>query len=112
MDYERQLEEFYSKLNYNPLSTNAMALYQAILYIAHIAKRIDELSIANTRLMSICRLTIKELQSARNELIIKEYMKYKKGRNQNEAPKYSVTILYEVLKSKKDSHKGRRRGKQ
>lgn len=94
MDYEKQLEAFYSNLNYNPISTNAMAIYQYVLFIAHIAKRNDQLSIANTRLMSICNLTLKQVQAARNELILKKYFDYKKGKNQNEAPKYSIPILY------------------
>lgn len=96
MDYIKQLEAFYSKLNYNPLSSNAMTVFQAILYIAYQAKRTDELSIANTRLMSMCNLTLKQFQTARNELITKIYIAYKKGRNQNEAPKYCVIRLYEL----------------
>lgn len=94
MDYVRQLREFYSNLNFNKLSTKAMALYQAILNIADGANWIKELSIANITLMSICNLSIKELQNARNELITKKYIAYKKGRNQNDAPKYSISILY------------------
>lgn len=94
MDYVKQLREFYSNLNFNKLTTKAMVLYQAILNIADGANWIKELSIANITLMSICNLSIKELQNARNELITKKYITYKKGRNQNEAPKYVIPILY------------------
>lgn len=95
INLEKQLDAFYSSLNYNQLSTNAISVYNVILYIAIKAKSIDRLSIANTTLISICNLTIKELQNARNELIIKKYLNYEKGRNQNNAPKYSISILYQ-----------------
>lgn len=94
MDYIKQLEAFYSSLNYNSISTNAHAVYSTVLHIAHLANRYDELSIANTRLSSICDLTIKELQSARNELITKKFFNYQKGSNKNKAPKYSIIKLY------------------
>ncbi len=95
MDYIKQLEAFYSTLNYNSISTNALAVYSAVLHIAYLANRYDELSIANTRLLSICNLTTKQLQAARNELITKNYFAYKKGSNQNIAPKYTIIKLYE-----------------
>ena len=101
MDYIRQLRGFYSNLNFNKLSTKAMVLYQAILNIADGANWIKELSIANITIMSICNLSIKELQNARNELITKNYIAYKKGRNQNEAPKYYIPTLYKESQEKK-----------
>lgn len=106
MDYIKQLEAFYSKLNYNTLTSNAMNLCQAIFFVANQAKRTDELSIANSRLASMCNLTPKQFQSARNELIVKKYIDYKKGRNQNVAPKYCVTILYNDGTSKKGNAEG------
>jgi len=106
VDYIKQLEAFYSTLNYNTLTSNAMNLYQAILFIAYQARRTDELSIANTRLMSICNLTPKQFQSARNELITKKYIDYKRGRNQNIAPKYCITILYNDGMSEKGNAEG------
>lgn len=106
MDYIKQLEAFYSKLNYNTLTSNAMNLYQVILFIANQAKRTDELSIANTRLMSICNLTLKQFQSARNELITKKYIDYKKGGNQNIAPKYCILILTRNDESEKGNAEG------
>lgn len=94
MDYVKQLEAFYSSLNYNSISTNALAVYSTVLHIAHLANRYDELSIANTRLLDICNLTLKEFQTARNELITKKYIDYQKGSNKNNAPKYSIIKLY------------------
>ena len=85
MDYVRQLEEFYSSLDYNNLSTNAIAVYSVLLHIASKTKFLKEFNVANTTLISKCSLTIKQLQNARNELITKKYIAYKKGRNQNDA---------------------------
>lgn len=110
MDYEKQLEAFYSNLNYNPISANAMTVYQAILFIAHTANKIEQLSIANTRLMSICNLTLKQFQAARNEILTKKYIDYKKGRNQNDAPKYAVSILYGHTCSKIGQPEGQAEG--
>lgn len=94
IDLEKQLEAFYSSLDYNQLSSKAILVYNVVLYIATKAKSIDKLSIANTTLMRKCNITIKELQNARNELIIKKYINYEKGRNQNNAPNYSIPVLY------------------
>lgn len=95
INLEMQFEAFYSSLNYNQLSSDAISVYNTMLYIAIKAKSNVRLSIANTTLMSICNLTIKRLQNARNELIVKKYISYEKGRNQNDAPKYSISMLYE-----------------
>lgn len=90
MNYIEQINAFYTMLDYNALSTNAIALYNYLLHIAYTLDCINEFSVANTTLMSKLRLTIKELQNARNELINKKYISYKKGRNQNIAPKYQI----------------------
>lgn len=101
MNYEKQLEDFYSSLNYNQLSPVAIAMYQAMLYVAHCADRLEDLSIANLRLASLSGgIKIKQLQNGRNELINKKYILYKKGANQNVAPKYSIARL-----SKDDNNK-------
>lgn len=94
MNYENQLEAFYSNINYNPVSAVATAIYQAILFVAHCANRCDDLSIANLRLASLSGgISLKQLENGRNELLNKNYILYKKGRNQNIAPKYSVVRL-------------------
>lgn len=107
IDYERQLDEFYSKLNYTKLSTTAIVVYQALLHIAKKAGFYDELSIANTTLMSICNTTLKKLQGARNELINKNFLIYKQGRNQNSAPKYCIIALYDIEKEEKGQANGK-----
>ena len=94
MNYIKQLDEFYSSLDYQNLSTNAIATYLMLLNIDSKTGFMNEFSVANTTLISKCNLTIKKLQDARNELILKKYIVYKKGRNQNDAPKYQIIKLY------------------
>lgn len=94
MNYIRQLNEFYSTLDYKPLSANAIAIYMLLLHIANKTGWIDEFKVANSILMSKCKLNISAVQRARNELIVQEYIYYKKGLNQNDAPKYQISKLY------------------
>ena len=94
MNYFKQLNEFYSTLDYKPLSANAIAVYMILLHIANKTGWIDEFKVANSILMSKCSLSISSLQRARNELIVQDYISYKKGLNQNDAPRYKITNLY------------------
>ena len=78
MNYTRQLNEFYSNLDFRPISSNAIAIYG---YMLHIASKLNwpcEFKIVNTTLMSKCNLNPSALQRARNELITNNYIKYKK----------------------------------
>lgn len=94
MNYIKQLNEFYSTIDYKPLSPNAIAIYHILLHIANKAGWIDEVKVANLVLMSKCNISIDILKSARNELKSKGYIDYTKGKNQNDAPKYKITKLY------------------
>ena len=79
MDYEKQLSEFYSTLDYKPISANAIAIYTVLLQIACNTDWLKEFKVANNILMSkIKNLTISSLQRARNELINSKYILYKK----------------------------------
>lgn len=78
MNYIKQLNEFYSTLDYKPLSANAIAIYMFILHIANKTGWIDEFKVANSTLMGKCKLNISALQRARNELITQGYINYKK----------------------------------
>lgn len=99
IDYEKQLDAFYSLVDFRPLSTKAISIYNFLLHIAYKTDWEDEFTAANTTIMSKLHLTQKELQTARNELITKKYIIYKKGSNQNKAPKYSIIRLYEEKNS-------------
>lgn len=94
INYIKQLNEFYSTLDYKPLSTNAISLYGFLLHVANKTGWLDEFRVANTTIMSKCKLNTSALQRARVELINNNYIKYKKGSNQNEMPRYSLIILY------------------
>lgn len=94
MNYIRQLNEFYSTLDYKPLSANAIAIYFVLLQIANKTGWIDKFRVANTVLMSKCDLDMQKLIRARTSLINKGYITYVKGKNQTEAPIYSINKLY------------------
>lgn len=94
INYIKQLNEFYSILDYKPLSSNAISLYGFLLHVANKTGWINEFRVANTTIMSKCKLNTSALQRARMELINNGYIKYKKGSNQNEMPRYSLIILY------------------
>lgn len=95
IEYTKQLDAFYSLVDFKPLSSNAISMYNFLLHIAYNIEWVNEFTVANTTIMSKLRLTLKELQTARNELITKKYIIYKKGSNQNKAPRYSIIRLYE-----------------
>lgn len=79
LDYKKQLEEFYSTLDYKPLSAIAISIYLILLQINCKTGWLNEFRVTNTILMSkIKNLTISSLQRARNELINNEYIHYKK----------------------------------
>lgn len=93
MNLEQQLDEFYSKLDYNPISSNAISLYLIIIEIVKNAGWKEEVKIANSILTSKSRLNISAMQRARNELITNEYITYKK-RNKS---KRSIKIFNQKI---------------
>lgn len=95
MNYIKQLNEFYSTLDYKPLSANSIAIYFVLLQVANKTGWIDKFKVANTVLMSKCDLNMQKLIRARNSLINQGYIKYLKGKNQNDAPTYSIIRLYD-----------------
>ena len=79
INQEKQLSEFYSTLDYKPISANAIAIYNILLQIAFKTDWLTEFKVTNTILMSkIKGLSISALQRARNELINNQYILYKK----------------------------------
>lgn len=79
IDIKKQLSEFYSTLDYKPISANAISIYLILLEIARKTDWITEFKVTNTILMSkIKGLSISALQRARNELINNQYILYKK----------------------------------
>lgn len=94
MNYIKQLNEFYSTLDYKPLSAEAIAVYCLLLQIANKTGWIEEFKVANSILMSKCNISIDVLKTARNKLKTQGYINYTKGKNQNDAPKYGIIKLY------------------
>lgn len=95
IDIQRQLDEFYSTLDFKPLSANAISIYLVLLEIDRKTDWLYEFRVTNTILMSkVKRLSISALQRARNELINNQYIFYKKGTNQNVASTYTINKLY------------------
>lgn len=95
IDIQRQLDEFYSTLDFKPLSANAISIYLVLLEIDRKTDWLYEFRVTNTILMSkVKRLSISALQRARNELINNQYIFYKKGTNQNVASTYMINKLY------------------
>ena len=79
IDLEKQLAEFYSTLDFKPISANAISIYLVLLQIACKTDWLREFKVTNTILMSKVKvLNISALQRARNELINNQYISYKK----------------------------------
>lgn len=94
MNYIKQLNEFYPTLDYKPLNAEAIAIYFCLLQIANKTGWIDQFRVANTVLMSKCNIDKQKLTRAREKLITQGYITYSKGKNQSEAPIYSIVQLY------------------
>lgn len=81
MNYIEQLTKFYSTLDYKPLSTNAIAMYQYLLHMAYALNWPEYFKVSNNILQSklnFSKTTLSTLQRARNELIQNGYISYKK----------------------------------
>ena len=77
IDIEKQLYEFYSTLDFKPISANAISIY--LMLIDRKTDWLREFKVTNTILMSkIKGLNISALKRARNELINNGYILYKK----------------------------------
>ena len=95
MDLEKQLKAFYSMLDCKPISAKAIAIYQVFLQVGCMLNWPTKFKLANKTIISKVKdLNEASLKRARNELIINEYITYRKGSNQNDAPQYGIVKLY------------------
>ena len=92
MDYIKEINAFYNWLMYNSLSTGAIALWHALMSINNRAGWTDEFTVANIVLQGITGLSRQGLHKARNLLIQKGLIEYKKGTS-NQAGKYKLNSL-------------------
>ncbi|MDK2824532.1 MAG: hypothetical protein PWP71_2450, partial [Clostridia bacterium] len=89
MNYIREINGFYDWLKYNTLSTGAIALWYALMSICNKAGWAEEFTVANVVLQSMTGLSRQGLDKARNQLIQKGVIEYKKGSG-NQAGKYRL----------------------
>lgn len=89
MNYIKEINLFYDWLLYNPLPTGAIALWHALMSINNKAGWADEFTVANLVLQSLTGLSRQGLDKARNMLIQKGLIQYKKGTS-NQAGKYKM----------------------
>ncbi len=92
MNYIAQFNAYFELLLINPLSSSAQALYTNLFNINNKCNWIIEFTVANLTLQTLTGLSRQALDRARNELIQKRYISYKKGSGNN-AGKYSINNL-------------------
>jgi len=97
MNYIIEINAFYDWLLYNSLPTGAIALWHALMSINNKAGWADEFTVANIVLQGMTGLSRQGLDKARNQLIQKGLIQYKKGTS-NQAGKYKmVSIAYKKV---------------
>lgn len=89
LNYIKQINQFYKVLPNNPLSSNAQCLYFFLLNKDNELGWIKEFTIANLIICGFTSLSRQALDRARNELVTKGYIKYRKGVS-NQAGKYLI----------------------
>lgn len=89
MNYIKQINTFYKLIQDNPLSSNAQCLYNYLLNKCSELGWKSEFSVSNLIVCGFTSLSRQALDRARNELIQKGYLKYKKGYS-NQAGKYLI----------------------
>jgi len=94
MNYITQLNEFYKNITAEPLTSNAKNLYETLLHINSDSYWREEITVANTYLILLTGLNKQKIDRARNELIQRNFIQFKKGINQNQAGKYRLIKLY------------------
>lgn len=92
MNYLKEINAFYDWLLYNSLPTGAIALWHALMSINNKASWADEFTVANLVLQGLTGLSRQGLDKARNILIQKGLIQYKKGVS-NQAGKYRLISL-------------------
>ena len=90
MNYIKQLNAFYKIVPIKQIGSNAKNLYETLLYINSSCYWKSDFAVANLYLMSLTGLNKQAIYRARNELVQKDLIEFKKGINQNEAGKYTI----------------------
>lgn len=110
MNYIKQVNTFYKFLPDNPLSSNAQCLYMYLLNKNNELGWKKEFKIANSIVCGFTNLNISSLQRARNELIQKNYISYKKGISNNAG--YYMIIDFEQQSEQQDEQQNEQQDEQ
>ena len=92
MDYFKHLNGFRRKRLTNPISANAICLYYILLEYNNELYFLEWFTVPNSILQGMTNLSLSALQRARNELIQKGYISYRKGMG-NQAGSYHLQNL-------------------
>lgn len=92
MNYIGEINSFYDRLETNPLSTSAIALWFALMAIANKANWIDTFAVAISVLEVKTSLKKKSIERARNELKQKGFIEWR-SRSGNQSAEYSLLSL-------------------
>ena len=101
MNYIKQVNAFYKLIQDNPLSSNAQCLYNYLLNKDSELGWKSEFSVSNLIVCGFTCLSRQALDRARNELVQKGYIKYKKGHS-NQAGKYLI-VCFDTQNDTQDS---------
>ncbi|WP_100523451.1 helix-turn-helix domain-containing protein [Mycobacteroides abscessus] len=95
MNYLKEINAFYDRLETNPLSTSAIALWYALMHINNKAGWVEWFAVAASVLSVKSGLSDRTITNARNELKVKGYIDFK-SRKGNQAPIYTLVSLSEI----------------
>lgn len=93
MNYIQELNAFYDRLETNPLSSSAIALWHALMSVNNKAGWIEEFAVAASVLCMKSGLKDSMFKKARNELSQKGYIQFK-SRGGNQSALYKMTSLW------------------
>lgn len=93
MNYIKELNAFYDRLETNSLSSSAIALWHALMHINNKAGWIAEFAVAASVLCAKSGLKDSMFKKARNELAQKGYIEFK-SRSGNQSAQYKLISLW------------------
>jgi len=97
MDFLRQLDAFYGRMEYRePLTSSAIALYSALLQVDRKLGWRETFTASNKTLEVLSGLSGMSLHRAKNELARNGLLIYKGGKNRYKASWYSLPVLYDT----------------
>ncbi len=103
MNYIKQVNQFYKLIQNNTLSTNAQCLYNYLLNKDSELGWLEEFTVSNLIICGVTNLSRQALDRARNELVSKGYIQYKKGHS-NKAGRYVIVSFDTQSDTQSDTH--------